>query len=151
MDKEHKYCGECIFCTSTCPKCGSTNIRVKYATAFEYENDTKDQITIFHDYGGIELECLNCAKWIELECSNWGEWGESSNFECDERLIKLRKALIDQLNLSSITKVSCENEIDENGKIKFKVEKLNIVSRVISGSEIETLENMKGDKYGCIS
>jgi hypothetical protein len=91
MNKTHEYRGECLFCTSLCPACGSNAVQVKYTPTFEYGNDMKDHITIFHYSGDIELECSDCGERIEssedghdenliscralsLRCLNWRQW-----------------------------------------------------------------------------
>ena len=117
MKKTHKYCGECIFCTSACPECGSTNVRVKYKVKFEYDNDTEDQIVIHCDHGGIELKCFDCDESFKSLYHN--------------EILKLRDAIKNQLGLSTFTTMFCENESDENGKIKFRVEKKDLVVRLI--------------------
>lgn len=78
MTKEvkHRYCGKCIFCLSTCPKCGSKNVSVQYTPeitygfnslgGFTFGNEPENYISFQRDFTWIELVCADC----EAEFSN---------------------------------------------------------------------------------
>lgn len=63
--QEHQYCGECIFCSSKCPECGSTDIEADFKLSCSYQNDTEDQISIFQHIEEIEFRCEHCGEWIK--------------------------------------------------------------------------------------
>lgn len=106
MEIEHEYCGECIFCTSKCPECGSTNIEVKYSISGSYQNDIQNVLALNHEIERLEMICEDCG-----ECFEHSEWGK------DERLSKLIKAIYEFFNFPTFVSM---DEPDENGAIKFK-------------------------------
>jgi hypothetical protein len=79
---KHEYCGECIFCNSKCPGCGSLNVSVRFIVTFQYDNETANSINIDQDFDEIELDCNDC-----------GESFHDDGFERDERLDALNRTL----------------------------------------------------------
>jgi hypothetical protein len=60
---EKRICkGDCIFCISKCPKCGSTDIEYRLAIVFHCENDTKNELDInaYVDPDISEATCNDC-------------------------------------------------------------------------------------------
>ncbi len=112
---EHEKTCDCLYCNSKCPECGSTKISVKYWPAFEYENDTRNNIHITRGIDQLELECLECGAWIK-------PW----DGEQDKRLSRLQHALSKILDLPSGMTVP----IDGDGGIK--TESYKITGRVTS-------------------
>lgn len=97
--KDHEYCGNCIFCNSKCPECGSISVRVKYSVSYEYENDENDKILISPELGGVELECRSC-----------GEQFQNTEWKSDERLDKLWQAIGKAIDLPDKVEAVWENE-----------------------------------------
>ena len=118
MSEKHEYCGECIFCTSVCPECGSSHVRVKYKPTFEYENDTEDQIEISLMDEDVEVDCLDCRKSFE-----------DNESQPDERLHQLIFALRKKLELSGKTIATCR--FNKKGSIIIETESVNWVSSEI--------------------
>lgn len=56
--KENCYC---LFCTSKCPECGSTDISVYGSTDFEYDNITENTIRVIWRELNATIECNECG------------------------------------------------------------------------------------------
>jgi ribosomal protein S27E len=57
-------CGNCIFCLSKCPECGSRNIQVRFKPEFEYSYEEGDEsIDIRWDDESIEVHCEDCDNY----------------------------------------------------------------------------------------
>ncbi len=102
----HEYCGECIFCTSLCPECGSTEIRVKYNPTFEYDNDTEGIICVSRSDDHLELECYSCDEIIDTKY-----------LMGDKRFLKLTRELNNLLGLPGMVTASLGEIV--NGEIKI--------------------------------
>ena len=70
IDSKQEGCGNCIFCLSQCPECGSRNVSVRYKPEFEYSySDGENSIHIgISDY------------WLEITCEDCGDYFESNSF-----------------------------------------------------------------------
>ena len=53
--KGHKKNCDCIFCSSKCPQCGSSKIKVTFWPMFRYDNDDEDLIMISRGTDRIDL------------------------------------------------------------------------------------------------
>ena len=79
MGKQHGYCGECIFCNSKCPLCGSINVNIDFKLQYSYSNGAENHILCnTTEPAEIEMECYDCGEFVEDD---------------DERLFGLRKAI----------------------------------------------------------
>ena len=66
MSKKHEYCGNCVFCLSKCPECGSTDVDVSGYTRFSYRKYTQDEIDMGIKLIDVNLECNDCGAGKDL-------------------------------------------------------------------------------------
>ena len=113
MEEIKTYCGECIFCNSKCPECGSTRISVKFDTKNEYENDWEDTIKVYQHVEVTGLKCDHCDLDIDKE------W----DFP-DEEELKLLEPLETALNkhYADMVEFTHNNETRAIEKQEFDIE-----------------------------
>jgi hypothetical protein len=106
MAATRKMCkgGDCIFCTSKCPECGSDRVRARFKPVFEYENGSENQIVISTQSSSPE---------IELDCDECGRSFSSDEYDEDETLWPLTKALNNVLDVPSYVDIKHDSETGE--------------------------------------
>ncbi|MDH3357580.1 MAG: hypothetical protein OEM06_08960 [Desulfobacteraceae bacterium] len=68
MSKKHEYCGECIFCASVCPECGSSDVDVSGLISFSYSNHQQNDIEMSLEFDFIKgFYCNECQTDINPE------------------------------------------------------------------------------------
>lgn len=60
--RKKKYCGECIFCNSKCPACGSEDVNVTFRPEYTYSNSTHNFIRMGSGVYQAALECNDCGE-----------------------------------------------------------------------------------------
>ena len=91
-NNKHEYCGECVFCNSICPECGSKKVNIEWIIKYTYNNIDEDIIKARHKESNIRLDCKYCGCYI---CLDEGE---------TEELYKLERALSSSIELPDIIK-----------------------------------------------
>ena len=74
-------CGECIFCLTQCPECGSRNINVMFKPEFDYT----------YEEGSGFIDISNCDATIEIQCEECDHWQVTS----DSSLIWILRDILD--------------------------------------------------------
>jgi hypothetical protein len=70
MKKNHEEsCGECVFCFSKCPLCGSTEVDVTFVPEFHYSNTDRNFIGVRAKEYKAEMECHECGSFFDREDS----------------------------------------------------------------------------------
>lgn len=68
MSKKHEYCGNCIFCASVCPECGSSDVDVSGLISFSYSNHQQNDIEMSLEFDFIKgFYCNECQTDINPE------------------------------------------------------------------------------------
>jgi len=68
MSKKHEYCGECIFCASVCPECGSSDVDVSGLISFSFSNHQQNDIEMSLEFDFIKgFYCNECQTDINPE------------------------------------------------------------------------------------
>jgi hypothetical protein len=68
MNKKHEYCGKCIFCTSVCPECGSSDVDVSGLISFSYSKHQENDIDMSLEFDFIKgFYCNECSADINPE------------------------------------------------------------------------------------
>jgi hypothetical protein len=67
MKEETEQCkgGDCVFCNSVCPECGSRNISVQFVIGYQYHNNKNSKLILNHSGTHLKGRCNECSHVFE--------------------------------------------------------------------------------------